>query len=305
MRLPARIRVLERGWLSANNVLLVEGAAATLVDSGYVGHVEQTLALVEHALEGRQLTRLVNTHCHSDHMGGNARIAARHGCPITIPEGEAGSIDRWDERELILGYADQRADRFRYDDLIAPGETIEMGGLEWDVHAAPGHDAGAVVFFSPDEGVLISGDALWQNGFGVVFGALLGNDAACVEARDTLDRIAALDARVVIPGHGAVFADVDDAIERARNRLAHYESSLDKLARHCVKALFTYALLDRRAMPLDAIEDYLGRVPVYVDLNRDFIGLERAAFARWLVADLERAGVVGREGGNLIPRIKA
>ena len=41
--LPPSIRVLERGWLSANNVLLFDGGEAILVDSGYVSHAGQTV----------------------------------------------------------------------------------------------------------------------------------------------------------------------------------------------------------------------------------------------------------------------
>ncbi len=93
----------------------------TLVDSGYGAHVPQTLALLDHALAGRRLAWLVNTHCHSDHMGGNRAVQEKFGCRTTIPAGEAPLIDAWDEEALILGFADQRADRFRYDDTLAAG----------------------------------------------------------------------------------------------------------------------------------------------------------------------------------------
>ena len=80
LRLPDTIRVIERGWLSANNILFLEGDAATLVDSGYVSHAAQTVELVRHALDGRPLRRLINTHSHSDHIGGNAALQAEFGC---------------------------------------------------------------------------------------------------------------------------------------------------------------------------------------------------------------------------------
>ena len=76
--LPKQIQVFERGWLSSNNVLLSGADGAALVDSGYVTHAPQTLALLAHALGGRRLARLVNTHCHSDHMGGNRAIQDAH-----------------------------------------------------------------------------------------------------------------------------------------------------------------------------------------------------------------------------------
>jgi len=75
--LPAGVQVFERGWLSSNNILLTDADSATLVDSGYFSHAAQTLALLEHALAGRALDRLVNTHLHSDHCGGNAALQAR------------------------------------------------------------------------------------------------------------------------------------------------------------------------------------------------------------------------------------
>ena len=59
MTLPRQIRVIKRGWLSANNIVFHEGSEATLVDSGYVTHAGQTLALpvrspamVFHLIEG-------------------------------------------------------------------------------------------------------------------------------------------------------------------------------------------------------------------------------------------------------------
>lgn len=294
--LPASMAVLERGWLSANNILLHEDSTAVLIDSGYVGHVEQTLSLIERALAGRTLRWLVNTHCHSDHMGGNHAIQSRHGCRTSIPVGEAALIDRWDPTELILDYADQRADRFRYDDTFAAGDVLRMGNIDWQVIGAPGHDMHAVMFFDAASRVLISGDALWQNGFGVVFGALRGSAGDFQAAAETLDHIERLAPLIVIPGHGAVFDEVSDAIARSRSRLASYSSSLDKLARHCVKALFTYAMLDKQRLPQSEVSQYLARVPVYGDLNRRFIGMTVTSFAAWLITDLVRVRAIALEG---------
>src|SRR3954463_9291107 len=91
--LPSSVYVLERGWLSSNNVLFLGAQETALVDTGYVTHAEQTLALVEHVLneQGRapRLDRIINTHLHSDHCGGNAALQARHACRTSIPHAEA------------------------------------------------------------------------------------------------------------------------------------------------------------------------------------------------------------------------
>jgi len=83
--LPSSVRVIVRDWLNANHIVL----AGT--------HVSTVLA-------GRPLDRLVNTHCHSDHMGGNAA----HACRVSITRDEAPLIEAWDEQALWLSYADQR-----------------------------------------------------------------------------------------------------------------------------------------------------------------------------------------------------
>ena len=69
--------VFERGWLSSNNILFTgQHSGAALVDTGYCTHSAQTLALVQSALGRRPLERILNTHLHSDHCGGNAALQA-------------------------------------------------------------------------------------------------------------------------------------------------------------------------------------------------------------------------------------
>ena len=298
MKLPRVIQVIERGWLSSNSVLL-HAKAATVVDTGYGAHAAQTVALIEHALEGSPLDHVVNTHCHSDHMGGNAAVQQRFRCRTSIPEGEAPLIDRWDDRELILSAADQRAERFAYEGTFGNGDTLRMGEYDWRVLAAPGHDLHAVMFYSPETRVLISGDALWENGFGAVFARLFGRDTALAEARETLERIAELDCAVVIPGHGRPFGDVGAALERAFSRLRGYEEDISRLARHVVKVLFSFAMLEKRSMPLAGLPEYLERVAILADINRKYLKMAPATFAEWLVRDLERAGALERQGGQL------
>jgi glyoxylase-like metal-dependent hydrolase (beta-lactamase superfamily II) len=300
MKLPEVIQVIERGWLSSNNIVLHARTEAVVVDSGYGAHAPQTLALIEHALAGKKLARLVNTHCHSDHMGGNAAIQRKFGCRTSIPEGEAALIDDWDEQALILTIADQRAERFSYDDTFRDGDTLQMGGLDWQVIAAPGHDTHAVMFHSPEARVLISGDALWENGFGVVFPQLFGRDTALAETRATLEAIGGLGVDVVIPGHGRPFGDTGAALERAFYRLEGYEEDITRLARHCAKVMLSFALLEKRSMPLAELPAYAARVPILAELNSRYLRMTPSAMAEWLVNELERAGAVRRQNGILV-----
>jgi glyoxylase-like metal-dependent hydrolase (beta-lactamase superfamily II) len=300
--LPPRMHVFVRDWLSSNQIVLKSHEGGVVIDSGYGKHAPLTLALVASrmGLDGAPLAKLVNTHCHSDHMGGNAALRRAYGCAIAVPAGEAPLIAAWDERTLLLDYADQRAERFDVDEVLQPGSAHVWGNLEWHALAAPGHDMAALVFFNAEHRILISGDALWQNGYGFVMPPEL--DASALPATGaTLEMIAGLGVRCVIPGHGEPFTDVDAALERAFARTAAFEADSLRLARHALKVVLVFALLDQERLSLASMPDYVDRIGIYRDFNARFFRLEPAALAEQLIVDLERVGAVRREGGYLMP----
>jgi len=295
------LAVFERGWLSSNNILLhgQDDEPATLIDSGYVSHAEQTLALVRHALRpGQTLARIVNTHLHSDHCGGNAALARAFGARIVIPPGDADAVAAWDEDRLSYKLTSQRCERFAFDALLQPGESFTVGTRSWQAHAAPGHDPHSLILFDAANGVLISADALWENGFGVVFPELDGI-AAFDDVAATLDLIEALDARLVIPGHGAPFSDVAGALQRARSRLARFRADPASHSRHGIKALTKYHLLEVGSEPLPSMRAWFSATPI---VHQVWLRLGRpdASVAAWgerLLGELvASAAVVLREG---------
>jgi glyoxylase-like metal-dependent hydrolase (beta-lactamase superfamily II) len=299
--LPPSIRVLERGWLSSNNIVLHDDAGSgTVVDSGYVSHGAQTVALVRHALDGRRLARLINTHCHSDHIGGNAALARAFGCTISIPAGEARNVAQWDTEALHLDGFGQRCDRFAFDSTIGAGDALTMGGLEWQALAAPGHDMDSLMFYAPEARVLISADALWENGFGVLFPELYG-EPGLAATRATLDRIAALELDIVIPGHGAIFGNVEAALERAYGRIEAFQRDPERVTRNAFRALLVFHLLDRQAAGLDELAALLEEASFFAMLNARSYRLEPGALARKLVDELCSAGVLQMDAGLVRP----
>jgi glyoxylase-like metal-dependent hydrolase (beta-lactamase superfamily II) len=304
--LPPSLRVIVRGWLNCNQVVMLAPGDNVLVDSGYCTHRERTLELLasDKGLDRQPLERLINTHCHSDHMGGNAAVASMHGCRITIPAGEVKNVDPWTPQSAWMDEFDQRADPFHFDDTIDAGESFEGGGFEWKAHAAPGHDMDALMFFEPVNRILISGDALWENGMGFVW-PQEGANPHIESAREALATIERLDPAIVIPGHGDPFTDAAGAIEGVRARLDVFARDPVKNARHMAKVMFVFALLDKEAMPLDEVAAYVGRIPCYSKLSDRFLGMGPKELADWLVADLGRAGAVAIERGLVRPTMAA
>jgi len=304
--LPPSVSAIVRGWLNCNQVVLLAPGDNVLVDSGYCTHREKTLELLasRDGLDRQPLERLVNTHCHSDHMGGNAAVASMYGCRITIPAGEVKHVDPWTPQSVWMRELDQRADPFRFDDTIAAGESFDGGGFEWQAHAAPGHDMDALMYFEPANRVLISGDALWENGMGFVW-PTEGPNEFIEAAQETLAAIERLDPAIVIPGHGEPFADAKGSIATVRSRLAAFARDPSKNARHGTKVMFVFALLDRESMAAADVPAYLARVPFYREVSERFMGLAPDALARWLLADLEKAGAISVKEGIVRPTMAA
>jgi glyoxylase-like metal-dependent hydrolase (beta-lactamase superfamily II) len=258
----------------------------------------QTLALVRHALGGRPLACIVNTHLHSDHCGGNAALQREFGVPVFIPPGQWQAALDWDEEALSYRPTNQQCERFAPHGTVAPGETLRFGRRDWAVFAAPGHDPHSVVLFDDTHGVLISADALWENGFGVVFPELVG-EPGFDDVAATFDLIERLGARWAIPGHGAPFTDVPGALKRARRRLEQMRGDPLRHARHAAKVLVKYHLMEVRRQSAARLHLWAGETPYLRHLWHRLGRPERSLHA-WcdvLVGELVAGGALAlREG---------
>jgi glyoxylase-like metal-dependent hydrolase (beta-lactamase superfamily II) len=295
------LTLLERGWLSSNNILLHgDGEGAVLIDAGHVVHAEQTVALVQHALQGEPLRALVNTHLHSDHCGGNATLQRRFGCTLHMPPGDWDAVQTWDEDRLSYRATGQRCERFVPDGCLRPGDTLRVGGRAWQALAAPGHDPHSLIFFDAQDGIVITADALWERGFGIVFPELDGA-AAFEEVAATLDLIESLGARWALPGHGAAFSDIQGALGLARQRLAAFRADPQRHGRHALKALISFHVMEVGHEPWPALQRWLLAAPLYTAVWRrlDGPGGNLAAYGQTLVAELCAAGVLQLREGEI------
>ena len=299
--LPTGLHIFERGWLSANNILFTDGDKTIMVDSGYSTHAAQTLSLVEDVLGTRPLDVLVNTHLHSDHCGGNAALQARYPALQTlIPPGQAQQVAQWDEVALTYLPTGQLCPRFGFNQTLQPGTEIRFGATTWQIHAAAGHDPHSVIFFEPENKLLISADALWENGFGVVFPELDGKEAF-TEVAATLDLIERLAPKNVIPGHGRIFIYQSEILARARQRLDSFIDNPVKHARHAVKVLLKFKLLEVQRQLADEFAQWAIRTPYFEQIRiRFFEDIPISLWIDQLCAELVVAGVARRKNSYIL-----
>ena len=318
LALPPGMHLFERDWLSSNGVLLVDRDSATLIDTGYVKHAALTQALVSNTLGSRALDRVINTHLHSDHCGGNALLRRTWGCQIVVPRASVAAVNAWDAESLSFRSTGQRCEPFIADAALESGSIIRLGGMDWEVIAAPGHDPDSVVLWCEEHRILISADALWQRGFGVIFPALTksgtpiepnalsgpggaGEVGAFDEQRAILDRIAKLKVRWVIPGHGPAFDEVGRALDSAYSLLDTLCAEPERNARHAVKVLLKFLLLDQERIDLASLPNWFGSIGLVRAANQHYLRYnDGSSLADWAVSALVAGGAARIEDGTLL-----
>ncbi len=301
LSLPSGIEVFERGWLSANNIFLYGDGDVSLVDTGYCAHQNLTVELVKNALLKHDLptlSKVVNTHLHSDHCGGNAALSKAYHPQIYIPSAEDAAVQTWDED--VLGYRTlgQDCPRFLHTHLLTPGHEITLGHYVWQILAAPGHHTHSVMLYQADHRILISADALWEDGFGVIFPELWG-ESGFEEVAQTLDLIESLQIDVVIPGHGKPFTDAAAALGVARSRLDYLASDPDRNACHGAKVLLKYKLLEWRSMEMTKVFEWISTTPALAHAAKQ-LNLEMSEFMKWLPQALVKANAAQIQDNHLV-----
>jgi len=235
-------------------------------------------------------------------VGGNAALQAATGARTAIPPGLAAAVSAWDEEALSYGPTGQVCPRFAFDSLLEPGSVVALGGIPWQVVAAPGHDAHMVVLYNDDERILISADALWENGFGAIFAEVEGQ-SGFAEQRAVLEWIERQRPRCVIPGHGSPFTEVTAALDRAAARLDVLAASPERNARHVAKVMLKFWLLQVRETTRDHLVRQLAGTR-YLEAIREryFADRPAAAILERALAELVAAGAAEVSGERIVNR---
>ena len=302
IQLPAGVTFLERGWLSSNNVLLHDSEQAVLVDTGYWTHAQQTEDLIQSVIGTQILNTIINTHLHSDHCGGNAHLQTAYPQVQTrIPPGHFEYVTQWNAEALTYTPTGQHCPPFKALSCIQSGDTFEVAGRQWHAYSAPGHDPHSIILFCHAEGILISADALWERGFGVVFPEIEGL-SAFDEVEATLNLIELLKPQLVLPGHGSAFTDVANALLFARARLKGFTASPLKHAIYAAKVLLKFKLLELQSVDIDVFCKWASNCSYFHELH---IYFDQTTFENWtleMCESLVASGAATRIKNTLINR---
>ena len=145
-------------------VLFDETNACVIIDPGCVEKDEES-ELTEF-IESNNLSvkQLINTHCHIDHVLGNAYVKRKFGVPLLIhpiEEPMLRAVKSYASNYGFFQYQDSTPDSF-----LQEGDQLTVGNQKLEVLFVPGHSPGHIAFYHPTSKVLIGGDVLFENSIG-------------------------------------------------------------------------------------------------------------------------------------------
>lgn len=188
--------ILPVGMLQCNCSIFGDETSrqAIVVDPG--DEIDQILAILEkHAL---RVKAIVITHAHIDHIGGAAKLKALTGAPVYMNQNDQELYDQLDMQAGWLGM--RPPERTPIDANASDGDSLTLGGADFQVLHTPGHTQGSISLWIPAENKLVAGDTLFRDSIGRT--DLPGGDGRQI-LRSIHHKLMPLpETAIVIPGHG-------------------------------------------------------------------------------------------------------
>jgi glyoxylase-like metal-dependent hydrolase (beta-lactamase superfamily II) len=294
---------IERGFLNGNH-FVYRSDSPVLIDTGYISGFDETEELITQlGVKLPDVSLIISTHTHCDHIGGNNRIQEKSGCDIALHKIGKYFIDSRDDWSTWWRYYRQEAEFFKCTRSLEDGEIISLGPHEFQVLYTPGHASDGIVLYNQQEKILISADTLWQTDMAVMTLRVEGS-RTLFHMQESLQKIEDLDVQTVYPGHGKPFHDVPKAIDRSKQRIDNFLRHPEDIGDDVLKKIIVYTLMMKNSMPADTLFGYLMDTYWFketVDLY--FKGQYKAKYDEVINSFLKR-GIIRQENGGLSTTVK-
>lgn len=148
--------------------------------------------------EGISIQQLVNTHCHVDHVLGNAWAKKTFSVELAIHEKEVSvlkSVEVYGPNYGFVNYESSTADIF-----LKEGEYLTVGSEKLEILFVPGHSPGHLVFYHSASNQAIGGDTLFRGSIGRT--DLPGGDHDLLLSKIKSVLFTLPEKTIIYPGHG-------------------------------------------------------------------------------------------------------
>ncbi len=145
-------------------VLYDETRACVVIDPGCYDASEQMQLSGFIKDNDLNVVKLVNTHCHIDHIFGNNYIKSTYDVPFYYHEKDRSVLESGVSSAMLYGLNYDPSPEA--DEYLVEGTTLTFGSSSLDIVFTPGHSPGSVCFIARDEKFVIGGDVLFQLSIG-------------------------------------------------------------------------------------------------------------------------------------------
>ncbi|MEO6037423.1 MAG: MBL fold metallo-hydrolase [Saprospiraceae bacterium] len=194
------LQVFEFNPMAENTyVLYDETGDCAIFDPGCYTAAER--AILKNFIEERQLhpVRLINTHCHLDHVFGNRFVAQTWGLDLEIHRGELPVLERYLVASQMYGLL-QAEPSPAPGIFLEAGSTLSFGKTQLEILFTPGHSPASISFYCRESGFVLAGDVLFLESIGRY--DLPGGDLDTLLQSIRRQLFTLPDETLVYPGHG-------------------------------------------------------------------------------------------------------
>src|SRR5690625_3826428 len=251
------ILFFERNFPSAN-MILIRDQLPILIDTGFGSDADETVRLIEEAgMKPEALHLIVNTHYHSDHVGGNFHLQKNYNVKIAAHTWDASLINDRDNEACSAEWLDQPVEPYDVQVKLTDNDVIHTGNKEFQVIHTPGHTLGHIALYEPEEEVLICGDLFHRNDVGWL-NMFREGVASMQRSLESMERVAKLPMKQAYSGHGPKIEVPFRSIDKARGRLEKWLSNPEKMSWHACKRIFAFTLMMKNGLHQEEIDE-IGR----------------------------------------------
>jgi glyoxylase-like metal-dependent hydrolase (beta-lactamase superfamily II) len=294
---------IQRGYLNGNH-FVYRSKSPILVDTGYISEFKETERLITKlGVDLSDVSLIINTHTHCDHIGANKIIQQKSGCDIALHKVGRYFIETQDDWATWSRYYNQDAEFFKCTITLEDGDTIAIGPHEFQVIYTPGHASDGIVLYNRQEKILISSDTLWEHDMAVITLRIEGS-LALFHMKESLQKLESLDVKRIYPGHGKPFSDIKKAIAKSKEKIESYLIHRDSIGNDLIKKILIYTLLMKKTFKEKELFPYLIETHWFKETVDFYFNHEYEMKYNEIMNTFFRKGIIKRKNENLFTTVK-
>jgi glyoxylase-like metal-dependent hydrolase (beta-lactamase superfamily II) len=257
----------------SNAAFIVTGQGVVVIDALGSPALAQQLVAAIRKITPQPITHVIVTHYHADHVYGlqvfkalGARILA-HRAALGYLNSDTAQLRLQASRQELAPWIDANTALVEADEWLDTERELKIGEVQLQVkHVGPSHTPEDLVVYLPQQRLLFAGDLVFRARIPFV------GQADSRRWMTALDGLLALDARVIVPGHGPVSESAREDMQLTRDYLGYLRSTMGRAAKNMDPFEEAYTATDWsrfEALPLFRLANRMNAYNTYLLLEQE------------------------------------